>query len=96
MLSEKEIKDIAISYADSYVSPYFSLNFMMIKPSQFLEGYWDASYKVLNEMGNEIDEPLLVAINEKTGTISSMEELIAQNINNDNLRISNAPLKKKQ
>ena len=86
---QKEIKEIAGKYADVNKSQYYSLKLISIKPSVFLDGYWDACYKVFNDCGNEIEGPLLIAISGETGQIYSMEELIMNDSENQNVKISN-------
>lgn len=76
MLTKREITEIAEKYADINKSQYYSLKFISVNPSVFLDGYWDASYKVFNDCGNEMEGPLLIAINGKTGEVFGMEELI--------------------
>lgn len=95
MLTKKEIKEIAGKYADVNKSQYYSLKFISINPSVFLDGYWDACYKVFNDFGNEIEGPLLIAISGETGQIYSMEELIMNNSENQNVKISNEPVNSK-
>ena len=56
------------------------IQFLTVNLSSFVEGYWDAGFKVLNAEGHEVDEPLLVAIDGKTGVIYTMEEIIMQQI----------------
>ncbi len=92
MMTEKEIVDISIDYASKNKSQHYSLQYLSARPSKFLDGYWDIVFKVLNEKGNEMEGPLLMVINGETGQISSMEEIIAQNIGNDKIKISNKPI----
>ena len=92
MLTEKEIIDIANNYANSNRTEYYSLQLLLVKKSAFLDGYYDVSFKVMNEMGNEIEGPILVAISEQNGKIFSMEELITQEKYSSKVKISNEPL----
>lgn len=94
MLTEKKIIDIAINYAGINKSEYFSLKFFLAQPSKFLDGYWDVSFKVLNEEGNEIEGPLLIAIDGETGNVYTMEELIMKQKGNSGIKISSEPIKK--
>lgn len=80
MLTEKEIIDIANNYANLHKSEYFSLQYCFARISQFGDGYWDVTFKVFNENGNEIEGPLLVVINGDTGRISTMEEMILEHL----------------
>ena len=96
MLTKKEIKEIAGKYADVNKSQYYSLKLISIKPSVFLDGYWDACYKVFNDCGNEIEGPLLIAISGETGQIYSMEELIMNDSENQNVKISNEPVNERK
>lgn len=92
MLSKNEIIDIANNYAKLNQTEYYSLQLLYVIKSNFLDGYWDISFKVLDENGCEIDGPLLVAINEENGQISTMEELIMMQRTNHNIKISNKPI----
>lgn len=96
MLTKKEIKEIAGKYADVNKSQYYSLKLISISPSVFLDGYWDACYKVFNDCGNEIEGPLLIAISGEAGQICSMEELIMNNRENQNVKISNEPVNERK
>lgn len=93
MLTVEEITNIAHNYANRNKKQYYSLQLLFVKKSQFLDGYYDASFKVLNELGHEIEGPLMVAINEQNGDISSMEELIMQHSGDSKVKISNKPIK---
>ncbi len=76
MLTENEIIKIANDYALSSKTNYYSLQLLCVMKSKFLVGYWDVSFKVIDEDGYEIDGPLLVAIDGETGQIRTMEEVI--------------------
>lgn len=86
---------IAGKYADVNKSQYYSLKLISINSSVFLDGYWDACFKVFNDCGNEIEGPLLIAISGETGQIYSMEELIMNNSENQNVKISNESVNSK-
>ena len=92
MLMENEIVDIANNYAKSNQTKYYTLELLCAAKSKFLDGYWDISFKVLDENGYEIDGPLLVAINGESGQVSTMEELIMTQRTNNNIKISNKPM----
>ena len=96
IFTKKEIKEIAGKYADVNKSQYYSLKLISISPSVFLDGYWDACYKVFNDCGNEIEGPLLIAISGEAGQICSMEELIMNNRENQNVKISNEPVNERK
>lgn len=89
MLMEKEIIDIANNYAKLGQTKYYSLQLLCVVKSKFIDGYWDISFKVLDEHGYEIDGPLLVAINGEDGQITTMEELIMMQRTNQNVKVSN-------
>ena len=94
--STDRTKEIAGKYADVNKSQYYSLKLISINPSAFLDGYWDACYKVFNDCGNEIEGPLLIAISGETGQIYSMEELIMNDSENQNVKISNEPVNERK
>ena len=94
MLTEKEIINIANNYAKLNKSEYFSLQYCSAQTSRFLDGYWDVSFKVFNEKGNEIEGPLLMVINEQTGNISTMEEIIMPQKGSKDIKVTNRPIKK--
>ena len=94
MLTEREINQIAIHYAKISKTEHYYLEFLCVKPSVFLDGYWDAGFKVFTQEGNELEGPLLVAINGETGEISTMEQLIMKHGTDRDVKISNQPIKK--
>lgn len=49
MLTEREINQIAIHYAKISKTEHYYLEFLCVKPSVFLDGYWDAGFKVLRK-----------------------------------------------
>lgn len=95
VMNKKDIEAIAYQYEKSVKTEKYSLQLLNIVKSKFLDGYWDVSYKVIGESGNEMDGPLLVVINDDNGKISTMEEIIMQQCENPNVKISNLPLKPK-
>ena len=94
MLNEREIKQIAIHYANINKTEYYYLELLSVKPSTFLDGYWDAGFTVFTQEGTELEGPLLIAINGETGEINSMEELIMRHGNDSSVKILNQPIKK--
>ena len=76
MLSEKEIMSIAEDYAKQNKSWSCSYQLLYIQKSQFLDGYYDVKYRVVDQNGREIDGGLFMAINEQSGNIITLEELI--------------------
>lgn len=75
-LSINEVKEIAENYAQNVRNNYMYLELEQVRPSTFIDGYWDVGYKVKNYEGNEIDGPLLMAINDSTGKISTIDDII--------------------
>lgn len=75
-LTVNEATKIAEEYACIGGSNYMYLELEQVKPSTFLDGYWDVGFKVKNMEGNELDGPLLMAIDDNTGIISSIDEII--------------------
>ena len=94
MLTEKEIIKIATEYANTNKTEHYYLEHLCIKPSVFLDGYWDASFTVFTQEGTELEGPLLIAIDGKTGEINTMEQLIMKHSNDSRVKISNRPIKK--
>lgn len=94
-LTENRIKEIALSYANQNHTQHYSLEFQNAHQSIFMDNYWDVSFKVLNAQGVEIDGPLLMAIDDETGKLYTMEEVITININNPDVKIGTDPLGKK-
>lgn len=75
-LTLSEARKIADRYAMVGGSAYMYLELECVRPSTFLEGYWDVGFKVKDMEGNEVDGPLLMAIDDNTGIISSIDEVI--------------------
>lgn len=94
MLNEREINQIAIHHANISKTELYYLELLSVKPSIFLDGYWDAGFKVFNQDGSEMEGPLLLAIDGETGEISTMEQLIMKLGKDSEAKISNHPLKK--
>lgn len=94
MLTEREINKIAINYVNINKIDHYYLEFLSVKPSVFLDGYWDASFKVFTQEGHELEGPLLVAIDGETGEISTMEKIIMKYGKDSRVKISNQPIKK--
>lgn len=94
MFTEKEINKIAINYANISKTEHYYLEFLCVKSSAFLDGYWDAGFKVFTQDGNELEGPLFVVIDGETGEISTMEQLIMKHRTDCMVKISNQPIKK--
>ena len=94
MLTEREMNKIAINYANINKTEHYYLEFLFVKPSAFLDGYWDISFKVFTQEGHELEGPLLVVIDGETGEISTMEQLIMKYGKDSRVKISNQPIKK--
>lgn len=93
MLTEREINEIAINHANISKTDHYYLEFLSVKPSAFLDGYWDASFKVFTQEGTELEGPLLIAIDGETGEINTMEQLIMKHSKDSRVKISNQPIK---
>ena len=76
MLSEKAIKEIADDYARQNQSQYCTFQLVYIRKSLFLDGYYDAKYRVVDQIGREIDASLMMAIDIQSGKVIPLEELI--------------------
>lgn len=76
MLGENEIMDIAKDYAKQSQSGYCFYQLVYVQKSQFLDGYYDVKYRVVDQNGREIDSALLMAIDVQNGDIITLEELI--------------------
>lgn len=76
MLSEEAIRKIAYDYARQNQSQYCSYQLVYIRKSLFLEGYYDVKYRVLDQIGREIDASLMMAIDIQSGNVIPLEELI--------------------
>ena len=76
MLGEKELMDIAEDYAEQHRSWSCSYQLVYIQKSQFLDGYYDVKYRVVDQNGREIDGALFMEIDEQSGNIITLEELI--------------------
>ncbi|TXG30691.1 IclR family transcriptional regulator, partial [Listeria monocytogenes] len=59
---------------------YYSLEFISAKPSTFIEGFWDVGFAIKDSEGNELDGPQLLAIDENTSEIKSIEDLIKEKL----------------
>lgn len=76
MLSEEAISKIAYDYARQNQSQYCSYQLVYIRKSLFLDGYYDVKYRVVDQIGREIDASLMVAIDIQSGNVIPLEELI--------------------
>ena len=76
MLSEKAIREIADDYARQNQSQYCSFQLVYIRKSLFLDGYYDVKYRVVDQIGREIDSALMMAIDIQSGNMIPLEELI--------------------
>ncbi|MDT0004166.1 IclR family transcriptional regulator [Listeria cossartiae subsp. cayugensis] len=70
------IRAIAIEYAEKNKTEYYSLEFISAKPSTFTTGYWDVGFSIKDSEGNELDGLQLLALNDNTGEVKAIEELI--------------------
>ena len=93
MLTEKEITKIATEYANINKTEHYYLEYLCVKPSVFLDGYWDASFTGFTQEGTELEGPLLIAIDGETGEINTMEQLIMKHRKDSRVKISNQPIK---
>ena len=76
MLSEKAIREIADDYARQNQSRYCSFQLVYIRKSLFLDGYYDVKYRVVDQIGREIDSALMMAIDIQSGNMIPLGELI--------------------
>ena len=76
MLSEKDIREIADDFARQNQSQYCSFQLVYIRKSFFLDGYYDVKYRVVDQIGREIDAALMMAIDIQSGNVIPLEELI--------------------
>ena len=76
MLSEKAIREIADDYARQSQSGYCSFQLVYIRKSIFLDGFYDVKYRVVDQIGREIDSALMMAIDIQSGNVIPLEELI--------------------
>lgn len=91
-MDKEKVTAIALAYIEKTKSPYYSLEFLFAKESVVMNKYWDIGFRVLNEDGNEIDGPLLMAVDDETGTVLTMDEVITKNINNPDFKMTTEPL----
>ncbi|MBR6537598.1 MAG: hypothetical protein IKT67_10400 [Lachnospiraceae bacterium] len=93
MLMRKEIIDIANNYAQKNQTNFYSLQLLFVTKSKFVEGYWDISFKVLDEQGYEIDGPLLLVVDGENGQTYLMEEFVMMQSGKNDIKISNKPIR---
>ena len=76
MLSEEAIRKIADDYARQSQSGYCSFQLVYIRKSIFLDGFYDVKYRVVDQIGREIDASLMMAVDIRSGNMIPLEELI--------------------
>ena len=80
MLSEEAIRKIADDYARQSQSGYCSFQLVYIRKSLFMDGFYDVKYRVVDQIGREIDASLMMAIDIRSGNMIPLEELIKMRI----------------